>query len=283
MSQERKIFKNGSTTFFMSSLFFPSKVRADVFDLYSFVRVADDYVDQVPADNDGFYRLRQMWNDAVQDPHYNTSKNKHDSTDERVVKNMLRVAKKNNFDMAWVTAFLDSMQSDLTDKHYLTIKDTLWYIYGSAEVIGLMMASIMELTPEAASAARLQGRAMQIINFIRDINEDIELGRQYFPVSELRRFNLPDLTHATATAQPADFTKFIQFQLDRYDQWQTAAYEGYKYIPKRLRVPLQTATDMYNWTASEIHKDPMIIYAKKVKPTKLRVARRTAYLYMFSD
>ncbi|MGI9028250.1 MAG: phytoene/squalene synthase family protein [Candidatus Saccharimonadales bacterium] len=274
MSQERTIFKNGSTTFFISSLFFPHSVRANVFDLYSFVRVADDYVDQVPADSDSFYRLRQLWTEAADNLNYITDKSEDDSTDERVVKNMVRVARKNKFDLAWVEAFLDAMQSDIKHTGYRTIEDTLGYMYGSAEVVGLMMARLMGLKPEAAQAAQLQGRAMQLINFIRDITEDIDLGRQYFPADELKRFNLPDLTHETATQRPQDFTKFIQFQLNRYDQWQHEAYQGYKYIPRRLRIPLQTATDMYKWTANEIHKDPLVIYEKKIKPSKMRVISR---------
>lgn len=273
-NNERSIFKKGSTTFFMSSLFFPKDIRQDVFDLYSFVRVADDYVDQVPADTEGFYRLRHMWEDAIINPGFDVARSESDSTDLQVVKNMLRVARKHHFDLTWVDSFMDSMQSDLTVKEYKTIDDTLWYIHGSAEVVGLMMANIMGLVPEAAQAAKMQGRAMQIINFIRDINEDIDLNRSYFPVEDFEQFNLKDLTLDSAIKHPTEFNNFIQFQIDRYDGWQAQAYEGYKFIPKRLRTPLQTATDMYNWTAQEIQKEPMVIFEKKIKPSKFRVVRR---------
>lgn len=260
---ERAIFKQGSATFFISSLFFPKEVKADVFDLYSFVRVADDYVDQVPADREGFFRLRKLW-DSGDTP-------TDDSLDAQVIQNMRRVSAKHDFDPAWTAAFLDVMQSDLEQQRYVTINDSLGYIYGSAEVIGLMMAKIMQLPSEAHESAQLQGRAMQMINFIRDINEDNDLGRQYFPSEDLEQFNLPDLTKETALAQPDDFTRFIRYQLDRYDIWQADAYAGYKYIPRRLRIPLQTATDMYNWTAEQIRTHPFIVFEKKVKPHKKRV------------
>ncbi len=78
---------------------------------------------------------------------------------------MIRVSRKNNFNMDWIESFLDAMQSDLTHKPCQTIEETLHYMYGSAEVIGLMMASIMGLTPAAADAAKLQGRALQYMNF----------------------------------------------------------------------------------------------------------------------
>lgn len=270
MKSERVIFKQSSSTFFISSLFFPRGVKKDVFELYSFVRVADDYVDQIPADKDGFYHLRRLWSEASVNPVFDITKNTADSTDVMVVKNMLRVTRKNKFDLAWVESFLDAMQSDFTHKPYQTLGETLEYIYGSGEVIGLMMANIMGLKPEAAQAAQMQGRALQYMNFIRDIQEDNDLGRSYFPRDDLKRFNLANLRHETAAKQPEDFTKFIHYQLDRYEIWQAEAAIGYKYIPKRLRIPLQTATDLYKWTAQEIHKNPSVVYDRKVKPSKAR-------------
>ncbi len=274
MNQEKTIFKRGSTTFFLSSLFFPASVRKDVFDLYSFVRVADDYVDQIPADKDSFRNLRQIWAASVTNPSLDTTKHSADKTNQRVAKNMLRVARKHNFDVAWVESFLDAMESDITHKSIKTLDELLHYMYGSSEVVGLMMAKIMGLKPAATEAAQLQGRALQYLNFIRDIQEDIDLGRCYFPANDLKRFNLPDVTHETATRQPIDFIKFIHFQLNRYKAWQHKAGDGYKYIPKRLRIPVQTAVDMYVWTANEIQKNPLIIYEQKVKPSKARVLGR---------
>ncbi len=272
MNQEQKIFKRGSTTFFLSSLFFPRSIKKDVFDLYSFVRVADDYVDRLPApDTNSFHNLRRLWTNAAVNPGFDTAKLTTDTLDERVTKNMIRVSRKHNFEVVWVESFLDAMQSDLTHKPYQTIDDTLHYVFGSGEVIGLMMARIMELKPEAADAAQLQGRALQFMNFIRDVQEDNDLHRSYFPANELKQFSLPDLTYQTATKQTKDFTKFIQLQLGRYETWQREAYTGYKYIPKRLRIPLQTAVDMYSWTAQEIRKNPLVIYEKKVKPSKRRI------------
>lgn len=273
MNTERRIFRKGSTTFFTSSLFFPRQIRKDVFDLYSFVRVADDYVDQVPANAKAFRRLKKLWEGAVCDHRYDTNHASNDSIDIRVTKNMVRLCRKYEFDPEWVEAFLKSMESDLSPKPCRTLDDTLEYIYGSAEVIGLMMARIMGLDPAADETAKLQGRAMQMINFIRDIEEDNRLGRQYFPNQELKRFKLKDLSRKTASSQPEDFQKFIHFQLGRYFEWQNQAAAGYKYVPRRLLVPLKTASDMYKWTAENIQNEPLTIYAMKIKPRKTRVIK----------
>ena len=155
------------------------------------------------------------------------------------------------------------MQSDLAKKEYKTLEDTMHYMYGSAEVIGLMVVKIMGVPAKAEPAAQMQGRAMQYINFIRDIEEDNHLKRQYFPSSDLKRFNQRNLTRQTATAQPDDFAKFIRYQIDRYRNWQDEAYKGHKFIPPGPRVALKTAAQMYDWTARQIEKDPFVVFKRR--------------------
>jgi phytoene synthase len=273
LSAERLIFRKGSTTYYWSARFFPRAVREDVFKLYSFVRVADDYVDDIPQKRAAFKSLCRQWHDALADIHFDVLVHPSDTTDQRVVKNMLSVCRTYGFDSGWVEAFLRSMQDDLDGKTYETLDDTLAYVYGSAEVIGLMMAKILNLSPRAYEAAMLQGRAMQFINFIRDIDEDYTLGRCYFPRQDLEKFGLADLSPATAHAHQAAFRKFVAFQLRRYHAWQLAANDGFKHIPRRPRIALRTAVDMYNWTGEVIARHPHIVFERKIKPAKQRVLR----------
>lgn len=273
MSLERTIFRQGSTTYYWSSTFFPRSIRDDVFRLYSFVRTVDDCVDVIPPKRAAFKKLRRDWEKATADPHVDTTPRVDDTIEDRVVKNMIAVQRKYAFDPAWVAAFFASMQSDLDGRQYETIDDTLAYIYGSAEVIGLMMAKIMNLSPSAYEAAKMQGRAMQFINFLRDIAEDNALGRQYIPQEDLARFKLPDLSQETARRHPAPFKKLMHFELARYEAWQVEANAGLLHIPVRLRIPLKTAIDMYNWTGGRIAQSPALVYDRKIKPKKSRVLR----------
>lgn len=288
MSQlEKDIFKNGSTTYYWSSKFFPKGVRDDVFKLYSFVRVVDDMVDVVPAETDRFNRICERWKTVKKELAQNrVNKPLDESVDEQVLANIAYIVHRYECDPAWVDSFLASMKMDIDKRVYKTINDTIDYIYGSAEVIGLFMARILQLPgqgtgstkpePEVLRFARMQGRAMQYINFLRDIAEDIELGRCYFPERTLKKHGLKDLTKNNAQANPEAFRNFMHEQLTLYDEWQAEANKGFSYIPKRLRIPLQTATDMYNWTAKEIRKDPFIVYEKQLKPKKRRVLKTAA-------
>ena len=163
------------------------------------------------------------------------------------------------------------MQMDLDKKVYRTLDDTLEYVYGSAEVIGLLMAKVIGLPDESLHYARMQGRAMQFINFIRDIEEDNALGRIYFPDEDFTRFGIKSLDKSSILNKQIEFGKFIQFQVARYSGWQDEADKGFKYIPKRSRIAIRTAVDMYNWTAHSIAEQPMLVFHGKLKPRKSRI------------
>jgi phytoene synthase len=253
-----RVFRSGSKTYFNSSLFFPAEIRADVFALYGFVRVADDFVDAVPQNADGFYAFRDRYRSALQGR----------PAGDDIIDPFVELSRRRGFEPAWTEAFLRSMELDLTKRVYGSLEETLEYIYGSAEVIGLYMARILDLPDASLDAAMMQGRAMQYINFIRDVAEDNRLGRTYLPLDET---SLPDLQEASVRFDPTEFVRFIRGEVKRYEEWQARAEDGYAYIPKRVLVPVKTASDMYNWTARMIRDDPFIIYTRKVKPSRMRI------------
>lgn len=253
MSNKNTIFKNASVTFYTASLFFPPKVKDDVFSLYAFLRTADDFIDTVPQNKKGFLGFKKETLTAFES---GESKNS-------IIQDFIELARRKQFELEWITAFFDSLEMDLTVKKYETYTELKKYIYGSAEVVGLFMAKILSLPKKSFPYAQKLGESMQFINMLRDIPEDISLGRTYLPKSELGKFHIKTLSTYTK-----DVEKFIEFELKRFSQLQNEAEKGYKYIPKRYRIPIKTAGDMYKWTGEQIKKDPSIIWDKKVKPDK---------------
>ncbi|MBN1255730.1 MAG: phytoene/squalene synthase family protein [Deltaproteobacteria bacterium] len=256
-------FKRGSKTYFYSSIFFSKEVRDDVFALYSFVRKADNFVDVMPQMKDEFYRFK--------DAYYNALQGKASS--DIIINSFIKLLRRKSFNRAWIDAFFESMEMDLTKGRYETIEETLHYIYGSAEVIGLMMAKIMNLDPQSYQCAQYLGRAMQYINFIRDIEEDLTLGRTYLPLQDsgLERLDLDYVIER----QDA-FREFIWTHIGLYYQWQKEAEQGFAYIPKRYLIPIKTASDMYQWTAERIYRNPLVVFHQKVKPSIPRIVMQIA-------
>jgi len=255
------IFKNGSTTYYNSSRLFPKKIREDVTILYCFVRIVDNYVDSVPQDIKGFTAFRNKYYKAVAG----------EKVDNTVITNFVDLSNRLDFEQGWVNAFLESMETDIKKSNYNNLEELNKYLYGSSEVIGLMMNRIMGLGLDADESARYLGKAMQFINFIRDIDEDLDLNRTYFPKDAMAKFGLSGLTRGEARRKPELFKAFIRSQIKLYFEWQNRAESGINLIPKRMRVAVKTASQMYLWTATVIYKNPFIVYDMKIKPTRTRV------------
>lgn len=261
------IFKGGSKTYFYSTIFFPERAKEDVFKLYSFVRKADDLVDSIPQQTEEFYEFKDKYQEAM----------KGEITGDVVIDSFVELSIRKNFESKWTDAFLNSMEMDITKSTYKNLDELMVYLYGSSEVIGLFMARILDLHECSFTAARNLGRAMQFINFIRDISEDLDLGRAYFSQEDMDEFRLESLDFEYTKTRPDNFRGFIQKQLDTYFTWQKAAEEGFPYIPKRYLIPIKTASDMYNWTGKTISKDPFIVYKEKIKPSISRIVTTIAY------
>ena len=193
------------------------------------------------------------------------------SSDNEVITDFVRLSQKRKFNNEWVDAFLLSMEMDTRKSTYKNLDELNTYLYGSAEVIGLMMNKVMNVNENADDSARYLGKAMQFINFIRDIDEDLDLKRTYFPVEDLDSFGLSGLTRGEARRKPKQFKAFVRSQIQLYFKWQKRAELGFKFIPKNMRIAVKTASDMYLWTAKEIYKNPFIVYDLKIKPSWTKV------------
>ncbi|MFG1449545.1 MAG: phytoene/squalene synthase family protein [Thermoplasmataceae archaeon] len=259
-----EIFRKGSTTYFNSSRFFPLNIRRDVSGLYAFVRIADNYVDSIPQCRDGFYLFSSEFENCF----------KSGTSDNTIIRGFVSIMDRTGIEVEHVRAFLKSMEMDLYRSIYNTVEDVLEYIYGSAEVIGLMMHRILGLDKSSEYYAAVLGRAMQFLNFIRDVNEDNSLGRIYLPAEEMREHGLSDLREKTARSNPKGFVTFMRSQLDRFFEWDREARKGFRSIPSRSLIPVKTAEDMYLWTGRRIYSNPMIVFEKKVKPEKARIVSR---------
>lgn len=236
----KAVFKKGSTTYFVSSIFFPRIKRKEVSLLYAFVRIADDFVDTVPAKKKEFFSFKKEFEKAWAG-----------KSNSALHNDVVSLAKKYDFKKSWFIAFFNSMEMDLYKKNY-TFKELKTYIYGSAEVIGLMLSRLLYLDRKLDAQARKFGASMQLINMIRDIKEDTALGRTYL-------------------------SKELSFYMKYYKMWHADAQKAFPKIPYRYRVPIKTAADMYMWTARKIEKDSSIPYKYKLKPKKFHILCRGLY------
>lgn len=167
-----------STSFSMGIMAFAPKYRDPIYGIYAYVRLADEIVDTFHDYNkqELLERFRRDTFSAIED---GISLNP-------VLHAFQKVVNEYNIDHKYISAFLDSMEMDLSNSYYEK-QGYDNYIYGSAEVVGLMCLKVFvdgdqKSFDELLEPARALGSAFQKVNFLRDMKSDIEeRGRIYLP------------------------------------------------------------------------------------------------------
>lgn len=176
--------RHGRTFFLATRLLAPAQ-RPAIHALYGFARLADDILDEFDPQRDSVIRadqLRQLATRLVEG-------NAHGA--DPVLAAVLDTARTYDIPAALFDDFLASMRMDLTVTDYPDRAALERYMYGSAEVIGLQVLPILGTVTareEAAPYAAALGKAFQLTNFLRDVDEDLTRGRIYLPADELAAF-----------------------------------------------------------------------------------------------
>lgn len=248
-STNRLITNRYSTSFAIGVRCLDNSIRNAIFGVYGFVRVADEIVDTF-HDCDKRSLLEEF------EREYYLALERGVSTNP-VIHAFQMTARRYGIDNELVDAFLKSMKMDL-DHAYFGNEDISEYIYGSAEVVGLICLKIFvdgndgeyrRLKPYAQHL----GAAFQKINFLRDMkNDTMNLHRVYFPILEKESLT--------------DSTKRIILN-DIYEDYHEAK-KGIRQLPKCARLGVYTAYLYYRALTRAIEKTP----ADKLLNKRIRIS-----------
>lgn len=176
-----------STSFGLATRILSSATRQHIDNIYALVRLADEVVDGVAIEAGLSRDAAGASLDALEADTYAAMESGYSTN--LIVHAFAQTARAVTIDRDIVEPFFTSMRMDLTDRVY-TAESFSTYVYGSAEVVGLMCLAVFvrdnKPTPEVARTlylgARALGAAFQKVNFLRDLRADVdELGRSYFP------------------------------------------------------------------------------------------------------
>ncbi len=176
-----------STSFSRAVSFLDREIRDAIYSIYGFVRLADEIVDTF-HDYDKYSLIDRFERNFYEALNEGISLNP-------VLNSFQLTVKKYNIDDDLIQAFLKSMKLDLSRLEHNSKDETDEYIYGSAEVVGLMCLKVFvnkdeKLYGELKNPARKLGSAFQKVNFLRDLKNDTEdLKRQYFHNLAGRKFD----------------------------------------------------------------------------------------------
>ena len=178
-----------STSFSLGIKFLDKSIRTPIYNIYGFVRFADEIVDSFHG-YDKANLLQKFRLDTIEAIHQGISLNPILNSFQETV---------NQYNIEWdlIETFLDSMKMDLNPE----VSDQAYYekyILGSAEVVGLMCLHVFtegnkDLYEKLKPSAQKLGSAFQKVNFLRDAQVDfMDLGRTYFPGVDFNNFSDSD-------------------------------------------------------------------------------------------
>ncbi len=225
------VTNNYSTSFSLGIKMFAKELRQPIYNIYGFVRFADEIVDTF-HDQDKELLSKEFRQDTMLALERGLSLNP-------ILHAFQRTVLEYNIDIDLITAFLDSMDMDL----YKTTFDRAQYekyIYGSAEVIGLMCLKVFVRGDTAeydrlSPAARQLGSAFQKINFLRDISSDYhERGRVYFPELDFNSFDCSEKIKIEEEIQ-VEFDQALIGIKNLPQGAKLGVYVAYKYYTKLLK------------------------------------------------
>ena len=181
--------KTYSTSFSFGILALHKSLRKSIYNIYGFVRFADEIVDSF-HDYDKYILFNKFKDDAFFAIDNKISLNP-------ILNSFQETVNTYSIDLSLINNFLDSMEMDLSERSY-NKENYNDYIHGSAEVVGLMCLKVFvngneQLYNKLKPTAMSLGSAFQKINFLRDANIDYSLlGRSYFPGVQLDNFSQSD-------------------------------------------------------------------------------------------
>lgn len=181
----REINATHGRTFFLATQLLAPDQRPPIHALYGFARYADDILDEVNPSLGTQIRRQQL--DELSRRFF-AGEDRTGGTDEPVLTAVHDTARRYGITSDLFEDFLESMRMDLTVTDYPDRAAINHYMRGSAEVIGLQVLPILgTVAPmeETVPYAEALGRAFQLTNFLRDIDEDLVRGRIYLPADEL--------------------------------------------------------------------------------------------------
>ncbi len=272
------------TSYYYATLFFPKEIQEAVMQLYKLVRIPDQIVDEV-----------QPWIDYKQ--HYAKAKKQLQELQQTIIQAIqtnntqhrkrgetVQLFEQYDIQLNHLEDFFKAMIQDCDIHRYVSYAQLQWYMYGSAEVVWLMMCDILKAPKKSLPAARLLWEAMQYTNFLRDIYEDYtEYWRIYMPTDRLQQHNLThnDIIHFCQTKEiNPNFQTFMKEQIMHCRQLYTQANQGILLLPEFAHLPVLLASKLYEAILDKIEYIDYNVFANSARTDKRQKGKVIAYQVM---
>ena len=228
----KNVTNSYSTSFSLATKMLSKNIRQDIYNIYGFVRLADEIVDTFHD-----FDKKILLDRFIDELNYSL---KNKISTNPILNSFQFTVNKYKIEYELIDAFLKSMKMDLKKVKYSSDKEYKDYIYGSADVVGLMCLKVFvdgnketynRLKPSAMSL----GSAFQKVNFLRDLNADYSLlNRTYFPNLDFNEFDENSKMLIMKDIEE-DFKKALEGIYELPNNSKFGVYAAYKYYMRLLK------------------------------------------------
>ncbi|PKH11603.1 MULTISPECIES: phytoene/squalene synthase family protein [Planomicrobium] len=250
-----EIIAANSKSFYKSFSMLPKENRKAVWAIYAFCRTVDDIVDEGADPVRGLTLFKQEFNEFLAG---------NFDVENPMWLALSDVFKNYDMDDEAYASMIAGQEMDLLMKRYKTVDDVLDYSYHVASSVGLMLLPVLapgktEILKEGAIAL---GYAMQITNILRDIDEDLGLGRVYLPSELMVKHNLEEADLHRKTVTPA-FVSVWEEMAQEAEYYYEKAFETINEYPVSSRIPVKGAGLVYREILTTIRKKDYNVFGQK--------------------
>lgn len=249
------VTKSYSTSFSLAVNMLSPNIREAIYSIYGFVRFADEIVDSF-HDFDKERLINEFEAEYYKAIEYGISLNP-------ILNSFQQTVKQYNISDDLVQSFLKSMKLDLVKSDYHTKEEYDEYIYGSADVVGLMCLKVfvggnIQKYDQLKEEAMRLGSAFQKVNFLRDLKDDnLVLNRDYFPGVNLNSFD----------------EKSKKLIIDEIEEDFRIAYQGIVKLPMEAKFGVYTAFVYYKKLLKKLENTPY----QEIGTARIRVSNYTKF------
>ena len=230
-----------SKSFYLTSRLLPRDRQWATFALYAFCRYIDNLAD-VPRNRSQGELLEELhqFEQELQRA-YRTGESQHP-----VIQPYILVARQYGIPIEYPVDLIRGAQMDMEDVTYETFEDLYLFCYRVAGVVGLMMTHLLGYKDESAfEYAEKLGVAMQLTNILRDVQEDMQMGRIYLPTEELNTFGVTEADIKQQRMTPA-MRQLMKYQVDRAWSYYDAAQDGIPLLERNTQFAILAASRIYS-------------------------------------
>ena len=260
----RQISRHHAKTFYLASMFLHKKQQNPIFAIYALLRTVDDIVDMAEdklkaglITSNEIAKMLDGWKSRLKDCYAGKVNN------DPIMMAWQDTLKSYSIPIELPLDLMDGVAMDIDFKPFETFDELYVYCYKVAAVVGLMTSEIFGYSDKQALEHAIElGIAMQLTNILRDVGEDVDRGRIYLPLEDLRRFNYSSEEFMQKKINN-NFINLMKFQIERARSYYQASEKGIPMLERQSRFAVCISSINYGNILSAIEKNNYDVFSKR--------------------